>query len=658
MAIVVLDPGHGGTSMVGGSSANNAKGPKGTLEKHLTLKVAKAAQSALEAQGVDVRLTRTTDVNLGLAARAAIAKAAAAPVFLSIHFNGFNNDAQGTETLVAPDASDRSRKLAKHVQSRVRAVTGLKNRGVKDQSLGVLRPASHHPKTAAALLEVSFMDVAAEEERLQDRGYITAIGTAIADAIVAYLVEASLMAAPEVDAEVAMLEDGFMAARRGSRAAALELQAADDAAPVGMAIDAEIPFIEHGDQSRSFGDIGRDSSVDDPEHMTRGWRSYRNDIELTPDFEAVIGQDKSLPATFLQVMADRRRAVGKISASGVNYRGQRGSWSGTGFVVGKNLLLTNHHVLNSADVAQGAVIDFEFELPTADFLAGVAEPSDQPAANRRRFKLDPARLFVTSPATEGGLDYTFVWVDEAAVAAAGPIPMHRANFAVNTNEQAFVVHHPEGRAKRVSLDDTDVLIINTAVIRYTSDTMPGSSGSPVFNRQGRLIALHHASRRGPVQRDDGRTLDVLNEGVKISAIVLDLERRHTGEERAMIGEVLAAVHGSDTMSGFFGALGREREARAADTSVEAVVDAYRGTEADIDIGFWNIEWLSKRYTDRGKLRMAAALIVDLGLDIWGLSEVSPSAVKALVGKESALMAARHRANIPDIRHWCDHVEGH
>lgn len=28
-------------------------------------------------------------------------------------------------------------------------------------------------------------------------------------------------------------------------------------------------------------------------------------------------------------------------------------------------------------------------------------------------------------------------------------------------------------------------------------------------------------------------------------------------------------------------------------------------------------------------------------------------VNALVGKESALMAARHAANIPDIRHWCE-----
>lgn len=33
-----------------------------------------------------------------------------------------------------------------------------------------------------------------------------------------------------------------------------------------------------------------------------------------------------------------------------------------------------------------------------------------------------------------------------------------------------------------------------------------------------------------------------------------------------------------------------------------------------------------------------------------------SGVKALVGKESALMAARHKANVPDVRHWCEVIQ--
>jgi N-acetylmuramoyl-L-alanine amidase len=74
MATVVLDPGHGGTENIGGSSPNNATGPCGLLEKTVTLAVALATRDALQAEGAKVLLTRDHDVNLSLSARAAVAK--------------------------------------------------------------------------------------------------------------------------------------------------------------------------------------------------------------------------------------------------------------------------------------------------------------------------------------------------------------------------------------------------------------------------------------------------------------------------------------------------------------------------------------------------------------------------------------------------------
>jgi len=105
LGAIVLDPGHGGTTKVGGSSPNNATSISGKLEKNLALDFCNILKAELESQAtaagdkVDVFLTRTTDVNVGISARANVAKAKNAKLFLSLHFNGFNKPgARGVET--------------------------------------------------------------------------------------------------------------------------------------------------------------------------------------------------------------------------------------------------------------------------------------------------------------------------------------------------------------------------------------------------------------------------------------------------------------------------------------------------------------------------------------------------------------------------------
>lgn len=196
-AQVVLDAGHGGTTAVGGSSANNATGPAGTKEKTLTLLVATKAAQILAAAPYNhqVILTRTVDTNLSLADRAKKAKEVAAPAFVSIHFNGdANPQTQGTETWVHALATSDSKLLGASVQQRVQAATGLKNRGVKSSSaLDVLKPALHAATTAACLVEISFLTQAAEETRLNTPAYIESLGKALALAIDDYLKMSSSM---------------------------------------------------------------------------------------------------------------------------------------------------------------------------------------------------------------------------------------------------------------------------------------------------------------------------------------------------------------------------------------------------------------------------------------------------------------------------------
>jgi|HubBroStandDraft_6_1064221.scaffolds.fasta_scaffold422115_1 N-acetylmuramoyl-L-alanine amidase len=100
--VIVIDPGHGGTSPVGGSSPNNATAlPSGILEKTMTLDMAKRIRSAIAGKTADVEvvLTRSTDVNIGIGDRARTSANNRADLFLSIHFNAFNRVARGVDSL-------------------------------------------------------------------------------------------------------------------------------------------------------------------------------------------------------------------------------------------------------------------------------------------------------------------------------------------------------------------------------------------------------------------------------------------------------------------------------------------------------------------------------------------------------------------------------
>jgi N-acetylmuramoyl-L-alanine amidase len=179
--VVVLDPGRGGTAEVGGSSANNATAhPSGIKEKAMTLDLAELVKAALlRAAGadpdvdVDVFLTRTGDNNLGLSARANVARAKKASIFLSIHFNAYDNRANGVETLIMPAPRNvnlsEDRALATRINDAVVAALrrhrpATKTRGVKEQGLGVLNDVELGNSTTshrcrACLLEGEFIDV-------------------------------------------------------------------------------------------------------------------------------------------------------------------------------------------------------------------------------------------------------------------------------------------------------------------------------------------------------------------------------------------------------------------------------------------------------------------------------------------------------------------
>lgn len=106
---VVIDPGHGGEE-------DGAKGARGTLEKTLTLAVARRLKSALETRlGARVLMTRDDDRTLPLDERAAFANNNKADIFVSLHANAsLRRAANGAEVffLSLDRADEQARRVA------------------------------------------------------------------------------------------------------------------------------------------------------------------------------------------------------------------------------------------------------------------------------------------------------------------------------------------------------------------------------------------------------------------------------------------------------------------------------------------------------------------------------------------------------------------
>lgn len=115
MAVVVIDPGHGGFQNIGGSDFNHAESGSGLLEKNFTLDLARRIRWSLTegsakiyadsvGKSLQVFLTRDGDSNLSLDDRASVASLKDADLFLSIHCNGWPDNivkkVRGTEAYV------------------------------------------------------------------------------------------------------------------------------------------------------------------------------------------------------------------------------------------------------------------------------------------------------------------------------------------------------------------------------------------------------------------------------------------------------------------------------------------------------------------------------------------------------------------------------
>ena len=123
--IVCIDAGHGGTD--GGAQYN------GFSEKEQTLEISKLVQKELEAKGITVIMTRTSDATVSLEKRIEIAKTANAGILVSIHRNYYDTSSSvnGVEAWIHSSAPEDSKSLANSILTQLKKTNAVNNRGVK-----------------------------------------------------------------------------------------------------------------------------------------------------------------------------------------------------------------------------------------------------------------------------------------------------------------------------------------------------------------------------------------------------------------------------------------------------------------------------------------------------------------------------------------------
>ena len=186
----------------------------------------------------------------------------------------------------------------------------------------------------------------------------------------------------------------------------------------------------------------------------------------------------------------------------------------TGFLVGPGLFLTNHHCLydeSSLRPIETAAIfmDYYQEIDDDDTLGGIT-----------------ARVSAIVHA-DAEKDYALLGLDKPIGDTYGWLELDTTVDPDDISQSVKLISHPKGRSKEIVRRNSQILRLTPQsrdmfpyILLYLADTEGGSSGSPVFLRDGTgVIAIHHA---GVINRDTGDPL--YNAGSLMSHIVPEIQQ--------------------------------------------------------------------------------------------------------------------------------------
>ncbi|PWT96601.1 MAG: hypothetical protein C5B52_15295 [Bacteroidetes bacterium] len=241
------------------------------------------------------------------------------------------------------------------------------------------------------------------------------------------------------------------------------------------------------------------------DNLNTGYFPIIADGDVKSDFKAesgelqrIIGERSTLlPVSFLEKGLRSQKAVVRILVNG---------GKGSGFLIDNNWIITNNHVLPNEESAKIAVVQFNAQKTMQGIDADIEEFG----------LIVGVGHFFTSKAD----DWSCAKLNGDANKKYGSLEFSSAK--VEVKDFVNIVQHPEGGPKQIAVYHNIVVGVDDDNINYLTDTLRGSSGSPVFNSDWEVVALHRKGGDTSLKDFENQTI-YSNQGVNIKKIAAALK---------------------------------------------------------------------------------------------------------------------------------------
>jgi V8-like Glu-specific endopeptidase len=233
-----------------------------------------------------------------------------------------------------------------------------------------------------------------------------------------------------------------------------------------------------------------------PDRLIDSWRGTSSMADVQ---EKIIGENTLRDIYVLNLALEASKAVVHLRVP--REGGRQGA--GTGFMIAPDLLMTNNHVIAIREQAEQTEYTFNYQL---DINGKECDIQTTQAL--------PGGAFYTNPE----LDYTIISLKNLPPFGS---PLILKSKQVRRDDRVAIIQHPGGYLKKISMQNNFVAYADANVVQYTTSTLRGSSGSPVFDDEFQVIAIHHSG--GMLLEPGTKQRYLRNAGTSMIAVLKDLQ---------------------------------------------------------------------------------------------------------------------------------------